>query len=260
MWGKYARMCKRLRGRYYLKGTIMNAKRVFSVFIFVLALTTASMVIADECMECHKDSAFKVQHPKLFNYFSEFDISVHGVAGLSCVDCHGGDARTRDLEKAHVDVLKPVKYDQIPVTCGQCHVEQRDAFVTSNHYRILEKDGTAPNCATCHGAMEMDFIFVTRVKSTCLFCHNHDSGILPEVPGQADYVLNKINIIKGYRSFVDTHAKDRELVAKLNIDYENLTAKWHRFDLADVEIDTKELLGEYRKAKGQALKDRKEKE
>ncbi|MEN8006102.1 MAG: ammonia-forming cytochrome c nitrite reductase subunit c552 [Candidatus Krumholzibacteriota bacterium] len=235
----------------------MNAQRVFSVFIFVLALASAAVVLGDECMDCHQDPAFKVQHPKLYNYFIDFDNSVHGVEGLSCVDCHGGNPKTRDLEKAHNNVLDPVKFDEIPVTCGQCHVDQRDAFVTSNHYRILEDDGTAPNCATCHGAMEMDFIFVTRVKSTCLFCHNQESGILPEVPGQADYVLNKINIIKGYRSFVNTHAKDKELVAGLNQSYDNLTAKWHRFDLADVEEDTKKLLGDYRKAKAQARKDRK---
>ena len=235
----------------------MNAKRFVPAIMFVLILIAGGSAFADECLDCHKDPAFKVQHPKLFNYYEEFDTSVHGVAGLSCVDCHGGDARTRDLDKAHVDVLKPVKFDQIHVTCGQCHTEQRDAFVTSNHFRILEEDGTAPNCATCHGAMEMDFIFVTRVKSTCLFCHNEESGILPAVPGKADYVLNKINIIKGYRSFVDTHGKDRELVAELNQAYDKLTADWHEFDLVNVEKDTEKLLGAYRKAKAQAVKDRK---
>jgi formate-dependent nitrite reductase cytochrome c552 subunit len=245
------------RDHAYRKGTIMNSKRLLQTFLVAIVLSTATVSFGDECIDCHKDPAFKVQHPKLYNYFVDYDNSVHGVAGISCSDCHGGNPNTRDLTQAHDNVLAPVKFDQIPNTCGQCHIEQRDAFVTSDHYRILEEDGTAPNCATCHGAMEMDFIFVTRVKSTCLFCHNQESGVYPEVPGQADYVLNKINIIKGYRSFVDTHAKDRELVAELNKSYEELTAKWHRFDLADVETDTKELLGAYRKAKGQALKDRK---
>jgi formate-dependent nitrite reductase cytochrome c552 subunit len=236
----------------------MNSKRLLQTFLVAFVLSSAAVSFGDECIECHKDPAFKVKYPKLYNYFVDYDNSVHGVAGLGCADCHGGNSKTRDLTQAHDNVLAPVKFDQIPITCGQCHVDQRDAFVTSDHYRILKEDGTAPNCATCHGAMEMDFIFVTRVKSTCLFCHNQESDLYPEVPGQADYVLNKINIIKGYRSFVDTHAKDRELVAELNKSYEKLTAKWHRFDLADVETDAKELLGAYRKAKGQALKDRKE--
>ena len=237
----------------------MNSKRLLQAFLIAIVLSTAAVSFGDECLDCHKDPAFKVQHPKLFNYFEDFGNSIHGVAGLSCSDCHGGNPKTRDLTQAHDNVLAPVKFDQIPETCGQCHVEQRDAFVTSDHYRLLKEDGTAPNCATCHGAMEMDFIFVTRVKSTCLFCHNQESDLYPEVPGQADYVLNKINIIKGYRGFVDTYAEDRDLVAQLNQSYEELTAKWHCFELADVETDTEELLGAYRKAKGQAMKDRKNK-
>jgi hypothetical protein len=236
----------------------MNSRHFLPIFILALALSASTTAWADECLDCHKDPAFKVQQPKLFAYFENFDTSVHGVAGLSCVDCHGGDPDTKNLELAHDNVLAPVKFDQIPFTCGECHVDQRDAFVTSDHYRILEEDGTAPNCATCHGAMEMDFIFVTRVKSTCMFCHNEESGILPDVPGKADYVLNKINVIKGYRSYVNTHAKDRDLVAQLENSYDALTARWHRFDLVQVEDDTKVLLGEYRKAKAQAVKDRKE--
>lgn len=238
----------------------MKSRHLLPIFILALVLSTSVTAGADECLDCHKDPAFKVQQPKLFTYFENFDTSVHGVEGLSCVDCHGGDPETKDLDKAHDNVLAPVKFDKIPFTCGGCHVDQRDAFVTSDHYRILESDGTAPNCATCHGAMEMDFIFVTRVKSTCMFCHNEESGVLPDVPGKADYVLNKINVIKGYRSYVNTHAKDRELVAQLEASYNDLTAKWHRFDLEQVEEDTKVLLGEYRKAKSQAVKDRKEKE
>lgn len=238
----------------------MKSRHCLPAVLVVLSIILPLAASADECIDCHKDPAFKVTQPKLYAYFENFDTSVHGVAGLSCVDCHGGDPETRVVEEAHDNVLAPVKFDMIPFTCGECHVDQRDAFVTSDHYRILESDGTAPNCATCHGAMDMDFIFVTRVKSTCMFCHNQESGILPEVPGKADYVLNKINVIKGYRSYVNTHAKDRGMVAQLEASYDELTAKWHRFDLTEVEQDTKVLLGEYRKAKAQAVKDRKEKE
>jgi hypothetical protein len=107
--------------------------------------------------------------------------------------------------------------------------------------------------------MEMDVIFVTRVKSTCAFCHNLESGVLPDVPDRADYVLNKINIMKGYRGFVDTHAKDRVQVKALDESYLDLIARWHRFDLDNVETDAKALLGEYRQAKAQAMKDRRNK-
>jgi hypothetical protein len=163
------------------------------------------------------------------------------------------------MSAAHAGVLEPVAFDQIPETCGACHKPQHDTFVTSKHYRILEHDGTAPNCVTCHGSMEMDFIFVTRVRNTCSFCHNIETGTLPQIPDRADYVLNKINIIKGYRSFVNTHARDQKEAKCLNDAYDSIIARWHRFDLDNVEIDTKNLLGEYRRAKAQAIRDRREK-
>lgn len=225
----------------------------------LVVLLAAGSAAADTCLECHRDPDFRIKHPRLFDYFQEFDLSVHGVEGLSCADCHGGDPGSTEMEKSHAGVLEPVRYDRIPETCGACHTEQRDSFVNSDHYRVLEGEGAAPNCATCHGAMEMDFIFVTRVKSTCLSCHNAETGNAAEVPSEADYVLNKINVMKGYRSFVDTHAADRDMVADLDARYAELTARWHRFDLEAIEVETQELLAEYRKAKGQAMKDRKEK-
>ncbi len=105
--------------------------------------------------------------------------------------------------------------------------------------------------------MDMDFIFASRVKNTCQFCHNLESGTLPEIPDQADFILSKINIIKGYKSYVQQYLGDEDLKRKLSMDFDNLTAKWHSFELDTVEEDTRELLGNYRKAKAQAMKDRK---
>lgn len=235
---------------------IIRLLSLASLLAVLLGALPAAAV--DQCVECHKDPKFKVQNPKLFYYYEDFASSVHGVADLSCSDCHGGDATTTDLKQAHVDVLKPVSFERVPETCGECHDQQHDTFVTSKHYQILEDDGTAPNCVTCHGAMEMDFIFVTRVKNTCAFCHNRETDNLPEVPDRADYVLNKINIMKGYRSFVNTYAKDQVEAKALEDQYADLVARWHRFDLDQVEADVKVLLGDYRKAKAQAMKDRRE--
>jgi len=239
------------------KGLIMWYSRLFFVSL-LLALVT-SPAWADKCHNCHKSRDFKVTNKKLYDYNLDFEISVHGIAELECTDCHGGDANTDNYEKAHKGVLDPVRYDKVPETCGACHEEQHDAFITSDHYKLLEKDGSAPSCVTCHGSMDMDFIFASRVKSTCQFCHNHESETYPEVPGQADFILSKINIIKGYKSFVEAHAKDKDLVKDLAVAYDQLTARWHSFDLDGVEAETRELLGEYRQAKAQAMKDRKNK-
>lgn len=237
----------------------MKKTPLFALFGLICLVLAPAPAFADACVGCHQDANLKVQNPKLFYYFEDFQNSVHGVAGLACTDCHGGDPATEDMDQAHAGVLDPVSFANIPATCGRCHGQQYDTFVTSEHYRILEDDGTAPNCVTCHGAMEMDVIFVTRVKSTCAFCHNLESGILPDVPDRADYVLNKINIMKGYRSFVDAHAADRVQVKALDRSYLDLIAHWHRFDLENVETEAKALLGEYRQAKSQAMKDRRQK-
>lgn len=234
----------------------MNRLRLVILATVLAAGSAAPPAAATECMDCHSSPSFKVQHKSLFDYYIDFRDSVHGLAGLDCSDCHGGDPNTTDSAKAHAGVRERVRYDRIPETCGACHENQKEAFVTSDHYRILEDTGTAPNCVTCHGAMEMDFIFAGRVKSTCAFCHNMESGNNPEIPDRADYILSKINIIKGYRSFVETNGKDRELVAELDRSYEELSAKWHRFDLSSVEQDAKELLGRYRSAKAQAVRDK----
>jgi len=222
--------------------------------LFVLLLATPA--VAEECAECHRSPSFKVQHKALFDYYNDYQNSVHGVAGVGCTDCHGGTGDTEDLAKAHEGVLDPVRYDRIPETCGSCHAEQKDAFVTSEHFRRLESEGTAPNCVTCHGAMDMDFILASRVRNTCTFCHNQESGTLPGVPDQAEYILGKINVMKGYRTFVNTHLQDKDQAADLDGRYYELTAKWHRFDLDAIEGETKDLLGDYRKAKAEAVKDR----
>ncbi len=234
--------------------------KMYLVLALLVLAGAGSMTVppafSSVCVECHRNPIFKVQHKKLYDYYLEFQDSVHGLAGLDCSDCHGGDATTEDMDRAHAGVLDPVRYDHIPATCGRCHDDQYQAFVTSDHYRILEDKGTAPNCVTCHGAMEMDFIFASRVKNTCMFCHNQQSGNAPDIPDRADYILSKINIIKGYRGFVETNAKDRALVARLGRRYCELSANWHRFDLDQVEVETQKLLVDYRTAKAQAVRDK----
>lgn len=228
------------------------------VVVGMMLTLPAGTARASECIECHSSPMYKVQNPKLFKYYENYRNSVHGIAGISCEDCHGGDTTSRDLELAHAGVMEMVRFDRIPATCGDCHEVQRDNFVESDHYRTLNQDGTAPNCVTCHGAMEVDFIYAGHVKNTCLFCHNLQSGTSPDVPDRAEYVLSKINIIKGYKSFVATNSKDKQLVAEIEADYEELTSYWHNFELTVVTEKTEELLDKLRAAKGQAMKDKRQ--
>ncbi len=228
---------------------------VFSLLSIVLAWV-AGPAFADRCEICHAKPEFKVQHKKLYDYYNEFQASVHGVVGIGCADCHGGDASSDDMSHAHEGVMDRVHYDRIPATCGECHEAQRDAFTGSKHYGILTDKGMAPNCVTCHGAMEMDFIFAGRVKTTCQFCHNHQTATAPELPDRAEYILNKINIIKGYKSFVALHGSDPDQVREVKAAYDELTTYWHSFDFERVETATEDLLATLREAKAAALRAR----
>ena len=93
---------------------------VFALLSMVLTLI-AGPALADRCETCHAKPEFKVQHKKLFDYYNEFLASMHGIIGIGCVDCHGGDADSDDMALAHEGVMAKVRFDNIPTTCGACH-------------------------------------------------------------------------------------------------------------------------------------------
>ncbi len=225
----------------------------------MLVLLSPMSALGDECSACHGSAAYKVQQRQLYDYVQDFNESIHGISGLVCSDCHGGDPTTTDMDKAHVGVKDRVRYNNIPETCGSCHDEQYTNFTQSDHYKTLMDEGTAPNCVTCHGAMEMDVIFAARVKNTCLFCHNQQSGTAPDMPDRAEYVLSKINVIKGYKSFVATYLPDQEVVKQIEKNYSALTGHWHLFNMDQVEVETQGLLSMLRKEKAKALKEKRNK-
>ena len=170
----------------------------------------------DRCVECHSSSELRVTDKKLYEYYQKYKGSIHAVLGVGCADCHGGDPDAKDLDAIHAGVLERVRFDQIPRTCGSCHEEQLDSFQQSDHYRDLMDDGSAPNCVTCHGSMDMDFYFTPLVRTTCTFCHNQQSGIAPDVPDRAEYILSKINVIKGYRTFVRKFQPGEDVLSEID--------------------------------------------
>ena len=181
-----------------------------ALLALLVAIHAPGVAAEESCVECHRSPDHRVKNKKLFDYYVSYEKSIHSVIGLECSDCHGGDPGAEDLDDVHAGVMDPVRFDRIPEMCGSCHEEQRDSFMQSRHYKELMGDGTAPNCVTCHGAMDMDFYFTSLVRTTCTFCHNPRDGIAPDVPERAEYILSKINVIKGYRSFVRKFQTDED--------------------------------------------------
>jgi hypothetical protein len=128
--------------------------------------------------------------------------------------------------------------------------------VASDHFAAAAGEDPVPDCGTCHGGMDMDFIFVTRVRETCAGCHDGRYGHGSQAPARAEALLTRTSVIKGYRSYIQAHLADRGRAAKLEERYRELTVLWHRFDLDAIDDHSRDLLGVYRQAKQQALEDR----
>jgi len=221
----------------------------------LLALTLAAgSALADACLECHKSSVFKVKHKLLYDYFIGFENSVHGLAGLSCVDCHGGDANaTDDKDAAHEGIKAKERAAHAEATCAGCHEHQAFAFNNAEHTKGREGDKHAPTCVMCHGSMEMDVIVAGQVKKRCLRCHDDDG---PEgVAGRSEIVLERTSPIMALMDEVEDLDPDAAVLGELRGGFDRLTAAWHRFDLEEAERESGALLEAARAAKAELTND-----
>ncbi len=121
---------------------------------------------------------------------------IHGEKGLSCVDCHGGDATVMDAA-ASMSVEKGFRgkpqHADIPNFCGRCHADgaymrrfnprlptdQLQQYWTSVHgQRLQQGDQKVATCVSCHGVhgilppdRAQSRVFAATVPSTCGHCH-----------------------------------------------------------------------------------------
>ena len=222
--------------------------------VLLLGGAATAALAEDSCIECHESNSYRIENKKLYEYFQRYQSSVHGLLGIGCAGCHGGDPESHDPDVAHQGVLEKVSYRNIPETCGSCHETQWQSFRESKHYKLLKGRGGAPNCVTCHGSMDVDVYFASIVKQTCVMCHNLETDNGPELPAQAEHILTKINVVKGYKAFVEKYADDTEVISRIKESFERVTQHWHEFDLHQVEIETDYLLRLLREEKTKALK------
>jgi hypothetical protein len=84
----------------------------------------------DDCLACHEAPALPA--------------SVHGEAGLACVDCHADLARTTEFP--HAETLAKAE-------CGSCHGEAVSQYAAGVHGEARQKEpgGLAATCSDCHG-------------------------------------------------------------------------------------------------------------
>jgi len=224
------------------------------------ALSVSTQSAENGCISCHQQPDFYAQYPKLHEYYQQYLVSPHQQAGVTCDDCHGGNASAKSVEKAHVGVLpmsdrnSAVHYQKQPETCGQCHGDKRRQFLKSKHYAALMDQRSAPTCTTCHPAMSRRPELRIIVLNACRNCHGEgNSENLPLIADQAERVFNQLNIAGGLLGWTKIHYEShgwprdsKERVRELDARYNMIVNKVHQFDLIETEDVTIEILGELR--------------
>ena len=127
------------------------------------------------CIACHGDAA-RVPDERLRKPVTQLARDVHHLRGLSCHDCHGGDAfvdvaAPDAVARAHApeaDFHPPPAPADLPAFCGRCHsdaeymggfspggrVDQEAQYHTSVHgQKLVQGDTSVAQCLSCHGQL-----------------------------------------------------------------------------------------------------------
>ncbi len=246
---------------------------VLVVSSIVLLLSTAGALASQDpssCVVCHRDPDLLVTNKKLYDYFKQWQSSVHQQEDVSCEDCHGGNAELSDKKAAHGEGIggaaksSGVNFKNIPKTCGECHDEILQGFRKSAHFEHVaaeEQGDQGPTCVTCHGSINVDVLDVTSIGKSCARCHNEESDNHPENPEKATAILNKFLSIHRFYRYITVRAEPAEAKAffrDMDQRLEALTVTWHTFDLAKITEETEEVLSRLKAKRDELRKSRSE--
>jgi hypothetical protein len=232
----------------------------FILISLSVALSVSARSAENGCISCHQQSEFYAQYPKLHEYYQQYLVSPHKQAGVTCDDCHGGNAGTDSEKQAHVGVFpmsdkdSTVHYQKQPETCGECHNDKRVQFIQSKHYAALMDQRAAPTCTTCHPAMSRRPEYRLIVLNACRNCHGEgNSENLPLIADRAENVFNQLNIAGGFLGWTRIHYESHgwpddseQRVRNLDKRYSTILNQVHQFDLQRTEDSTVAILVELR--------------
>jgi len=105
-----------------------------------------------KCLSCHE----KGNH-------SNWQGSIHDMAGLSCIDCH--TIHSKD------------KIDGI-LTCTGCHLQKRAQVQRSSHISIMDRSVKCTSCHNPHGSAGSKLLEFGSINETCYSCHAEKRGPL----------------------------------------------------------------------------------
>jgi formate-dependent nitrite reductase cytochrome c552 subunit len=232
-------------------------KRLSQVCLLCFILIISGILIPetfaeDYCVDCHKDSKFRVHNKMLFDYYNNWKDSIHDIAGVKCIDCHGGNPKEKDKDTAHKGDFRRLtaedrgSYKEIPRRCGKCHENVLKNFVESKHYKALIEKENGPHCSTCHGSVNTVIYYTSIVENTCIACHNEETKISPEIIGTAKNILQRINTSRAYRQWTSIYysSSDPAKVKEIDSLYMKVADSWHTFDFERLDEKSAGLLHE----------------
>ncbi len=141
------------------------------------------------CADCHL-----AQGGKMADLVKQHQSSIHAARGVTCTDCHGGDATKKTKEEAmaaSAGYVGAPKVQDIPALCASCHArvdlmrqydiqtDQYAQYLQSVHGQKLAQGDT--NVATCfichdqHGTKEVkdptSNVYPQNIPGLCATCH-----------------------------------------------------------------------------------------
>jgi Cytochrome c7 and related cytochrome c/Cytochrome c554 and c-prime len=148
--------------------------------LFVLGLAVLSAALAgaqtrpNQCAECHMTHATAPGRGHVLDWES----SAHRRSEIGCERCHGGNAATHQVLRAHFGVTNlrnpasPLNRRNVSATCGTCHSGAYSAFQKSGHAALLRSgDSRGPTCVTCHGEAAAQLLSPDAIAAECNQCH-----------------------------------------------------------------------------------------
>lgn len=134
------------------------------------------------CGECHADTKSPTGVAAINHPLDSYLLSIHGELNHEgnedaalCTDCHGvHEIRPKNDPRSKVFAAN------IPKTCGRCHEQEENDYVTSIHGMALA-DGVreSPTCTDCHGEHSIrppdemgSRVSRVTVTKTCTGCHD----------------------------------------------------------------------------------------
>jgi cytochrome b subunit of formate dehydrogenase len=168
------------------------------------AMPHAENIQEVKCVTCHQSVLTKhTFHPQILK-----SKGLGKTDDTNCKNCHG----------IH-DVVSPKDSDSkwsmknLIVTCGNCHKEQSESYLASNHAEAFKRgDKSAPNCLICHKSPITKYSFgedkVEMKKAQeqlCLSCHLDNAEVRQRTTHTAGFISAYDKSVHGYELHVNNN-------------------------------------------------------